>query len=375
MTSVLSRSEVGRVRMASLLLDSPSDRSRTALGVVEHFGAMQAQDAPGVAHSLGLRIGASEAAVVNALGSREIVRTWPMRGTLHLVASRDARWMLALMGAKMLKGAATRRASLGLDDEIAFRAVDVLAQTVADADGPVTRAACLESLARLGVAVEGQRGYHLLWFASQLGHLAGGPPMGKEQTFVSLGAWAPEHRDPAADQALALIASAYVRGHGPVDDRELARWTGLGLRESRAGLASAAADGRLVGVATEDGPAWVTPAALAAAGHMGADAAAPTRFLPGFDEFMLGYSERERAVDPRHAPTIVPGNNGVFKPTVVDRGRVVALWSRKLTAKAVRVTVTPLAALDRGARARVAAASAEVGDYAERPLDLTWSDA
>ena len=364
----LARADVDRLRLASLLLDGAADPVRTPVGVVEYFLAMQAQDAPGVAFSLGLRTGLGEHPIAAALDSREIVRTWPMRGTLHLVPSRDAKWMLALMGDRTLGGAARRRNTIGLPDDVAYRAVDVLADAVAHASNPLTRAECAAALSSAGIGGENSWTYHLLWFASALGHLAGGPPQGKEQTFVSLDAWAPEHRSPSTDEALALIAAAYVRGHGPVTDRELARWTGLGLRESRSALAMAEG---VVAVDTAHGPAWVSSVVL---DTVDLTTAVPTRLLPGFDEFMLGYSEAERAIDPAHHAAVVPGNNGMFKATVVDRGRVVALWGRKPAAKGVRVTVTPLATLGTAARSRIETAAAEYAAYVGLPLEVRWAD-
>ncbi len=70
MSVTLSRADVDRVRLASLLLDASAHPARTALGVVEHLLTMQAQDAPGVAFSLGLRTVLAEDAVSAALGSR-----------------------------------------------------------------------------------------------------------------------------------------------------------------------------------------------------------------------------------------------------------------------------------------------------------------
>jgi len=369
MALALSRADVDRARLASLLLDTAADPKRSPFGIVEHFLAMQAQDAPGVAFSMGLRTGLGEDAVADALNSREIVRTWPMRGTLHLVPSRDAKWMLALMGDRTLKGAARRRATIGLPDAVAFRAADVLADAVARAPGPLTRTACATALTDAGISGEGNWTYHLLWFASALGHLAGGPPQGKEQTFVGLDVWAPAHHSPSTEEALALVAAAYVRGHGPVTDRELSRWTGLGLGESRSGLAGAEG---IVEVDTDAGPAWVSPAVL---DKLELATTAPTRLLPGFDEFMLGYSEGERAIDPAHHAAVVPGKNGMFRATVVDTGRVVGLWERKPTAKAVRVTVTPLTTLDTAARSRISTAAGEYAAYVGRPLEVRWADA
>ncbi len=363
--STLTREDVDRARLASLLIDGAANPARSVLSIVEHFLAMQAQDAAGVAWSLALRNGATEARTVAALAGRDVVRTWPMRGTLHLIPSRDATWMIELMGGKALAGAARRRAMLGLDDDVAFRAVDVLAERVATAEGPVTRKACLAALAEAGISPDGQRGYHLLWFASQLGHIAGGPPQGKEQTFVSLETWAPTHHAPSREEALALVAGAYVRGHGPVTERELMRWTGLGRHDCHVGLTTAPG---VRAVQTEYGQAWIAGVAL------DSPAIAPTRLLPGFDEFMLGYPAEQRAIDPAHHQAVVPGNNGVFKPTVIDCGRVVALWSRKLLAKNVRVEITPLGTLDAPTRRRIGDAAELYAAYVERPLQLTWAD-
>jgi hypothetical protein len=141
------------------------------------------------------------------------------------------------------------------------------------------------------------------------------------------------------------------------------RWTGLGLRDCRVGLANAE---DILSVETDSGRAWVTGIALEAPGI------SPTRLLPGFDEFMLGYPADERAIDPAHHGEVVPGSNGVFKPTVIDCGRVVALWSRKLMTKTVRVEVTPLTPLDDGSRARIGDAAEEYADYVERPLEMNW---
>jgi len=141
------------------------------------------------------------------------------------------------------------------------------------------------------------------------------------------------------------------------------------LGESRSGLA--AAEG-IVEVDTDAGPAWVSPAVL---DKLELATTAPTRLLPGFDEFMLGYSEGERAIDPAHHAAVVPGKNGMFRATVVDTGRVVGLWERKPTAKAVRVTVTPLTTLDTAARSRISTAAGEYAAYVGRPLEVRWADA
>src|SRR4051794_12969954 len=102
------------LRLSSLLLrgNAPSSVHE----IVSWFGAMQAQDANSMLWSLGARLPGSTLSSVNeALEDRSVLRTWPMRGTVHLVPSEDAHWMLDLMGVRALAGAAKRRETLGLD--------------------------------------------------------------------------------------------------------------------------------------------------------------------------------------------------------------------------------------------------------------------
>ena len=81
--------------------------------------------------------------------------------------------------------------------------------------------------------------------------------------------------------------------------------------------------------------------------------------LPGFDEFVLGYADRSCAVPPEHADRIVPGGNGVFRPTVVHRGRVVGTWGWEGRGARRTVTATPFTTFpDEVAEAIPAAAAA-----------------
>ena len=63
--------------------------------------------------------------------------------------------------------------------------------------------------------------------------------------------------------------------------------------------------------------------------------------LPGFDEFVLGYADRSCAVPPEFADRIVPGGNGVFRPTVVHRGQVLGTWAWQGRGARRTVTATP----------------------------------
>lgn len=110
--------------------------------------------------------------------------------------------------------------------------------------GRLTRAAALASLQDAGLDTSGQRGYHLLWYASQVGVTCIGPMDGKEQTFVLLDQWAPRAGGLSPDDALVELAHRYFRSHGPATIKDFAGWTGLTLTAARAAVAGNA--GRLV---------------------------------------------------------------------------------------------------------------------------------
>jgi len=314
-------------------------------GVVTWLGAMQAQDLASGLWSLGIRLpGASLAEVEAALEAGEVLRTWPMRGTVHFVPSRDARWMVEILGERPLARASSRRAVIGLDGAVADRAVDVLGEALAGGRR-LTRAQCLETLATAGVPVPGQHGYHLLWYASQRGVTCIAGSLGGEQAFALLDDWAPDPHRPERDEALGIIALRYFRGHGPATRQDFTHWTGLTAADARRGLAVAGdalttvrSDGRELHLAAD-----LLDQHRAAPQHLGAD---DLLAVPGFDEYMLGFKDRALFLAPEHLSAVVPGGNGIFRATLVRQGRVIGTWTRALDRGDVLVKPLPLVPLD-----------------------------
>lgn len=358
------------LRMTSLLLHAQpaAGRPTDVAGVVEWFGAMQAQDAASALWSLGVRLPAlTQADVTDALEKREALRTWPMRGTVHLVPPRDAHWMLELTGTRALAGAAARRATIGLSEEAADRAVEVLGAALAGG-GRLTRAQCLATLSEAGVPVTGQWGYHLLWYASQRGVTCMAPNIGKEQSFVLLDEWVPDPHRPDHDEALGTIALRYFRSHGPTTRQDFAGWTGLTAAEAKRGIAAA---GDALTTVRVDGTEMVVDPALLDA-DTGDELGDELTVLPGFDEYLLGFKDRSLMLDPEHKQAIIPGGNGVFQSTVVRGGRVIGTWKRTTGRKQTVVTVRPLVPLPAAERARVEATFQPYAHFLDAPVEVRW---
>ena len=331
---------------------------------------MQAQDLASAMWSLGLRLpGSTESDILDALAGGQILRTWPMRGTIHLVPSQDAAWMLDLMGGNALATARRRREQLGLTQEDADRATSALADALAGGRR-LTRAESLTVINDAGITTEGQRGYHLLFYAAQTGVTCIGPQVDGQQTFVLLADWAPRPRRLEPREAAAELAFRYFRSHGPTTIQDFAGWTGLGLGVSRQAVADN--EGRLMPALAGGETVWLTLDSVETEPQV--RASTRTLVLPGFDELMLGYKDRSLHVPAGRFDAVVPGGNGMFRSTVVRGGVVRATWGRTLTATSVKVTVDPFEPMTAASLTGLDRAFGAYAAFLGRRLDLTVRD-
>jgi hypothetical protein len=358
----LSPDDARAIRMANLLLTRRPDGPDELTAVVEWFGAMQAQDVASGLWSLGARLPAyTRSQILDQLERRSVLRTWPMRGTIHFIPSRDAHWMLELTARRPFQAAEKRWASWGLDGATIDAAVDLLATTLAG-DRRLTRTDAVAMLNAAGIDTSAQRGYHILVAASVRGVVCIAPHVGNDPTFVLLDDWAGERTTPDRDTALGILAGRFFASHGPATEKDFAGWTGLSLTDARRGIAAH----DLATVRVDGTPMLVRRSDL--------DAVVPhdtIAVLPAFDEYLLGYKDRSQMATPAQLAAIVPGNNGVFQPTVVQNGKVVALWRRVTGKAATTITVTPFG---RVPRARVEAAFEPYAHYLEQPVRVKWAD-
>jgi hypothetical protein len=350
-----SPQEVALLRLAAQWLAGPGAAS--PVEAVRRLGAVQAQDLPGALTSVALRTAARRRKDVEvALDDGEIVRTWPMRGTLHLLAADDLRWMLELLASRALTALTARWKQLGLTGPDAERARELVTATLAG--GRMRRADLLTAIDDGGVSTAGQRGYHLLGYLARTGTLCLGPTDGAgEQLFVLIDDWVPAAPRPPRDEALGELARRFFLGHGPATVHDLARWAGLPLRDVRAGLATARPQLATLDV---DGVEHLldpeVPDRLAACREEADDVV----LLPGFDEFVLGYRDRSTVLAPEFAERIVPGNNGMFRPTVVLGGQVIGTWQWTGRGGNRVVTATPFTSFPASVEARIRDAAARL---------------
>ena len=361
----MSSLDIARLRLHAQGIARPWPAA-TPEQIVTHLGAVQAQDYQGALWSIGLRIAdAARTDVEQAIIRRTIVRTWPMRGTLHFVPAVDARWMLELMTPRIVRRTAGRHRQLELDDAAFRRSRAIVGRALRD-DPVLTRTAIFAALEKGGVATTGQRGVHILLHLSMERMICHGPHAGKQPTVVMFDDWITASRQLDRDDALRTLAERFFVSHGPATLRDFVWWTGLTMKDAKSGLHLAGP--ALDHVVVDDIDLW-----LARDHPVSLDAEPVASLLPGYDELMLGYTDRSAVLPPRRADRIAPGGNGLFLSTLVLDGRVQGTWRREVRAKSVVVEMAPFTRLT-AARTRAFAAAAErYGRYLGTDVTLVWT--
>jgi Winged helix DNA-binding domain len=349
--------------LAGPRLDSP-------LAVAERLLCLQAQDYWSGLASVAVRSGCGLAEVEAAFDAGSIVRAWPLRGTLHLLAAQDLGWLRELLAPRQLAGAALREQRLGLDTELIARATDVVIATLTAA-GPSSRAELNRAWAQAGLDSSGQRSYHLIWHLAHAGTIVLGPTRGGQQLFALTEQWigaagvvgaAGEAGEAGSggltrEAALELLARRYFSGHGPATAADLTRWANLTAADTRQAITAARRSLRVLSV---DGVEYLlapnTEDLLAACRGQAGEVLA----LPHFDELLLGYRNRNPTLPPARDIDVFANRNGVPARTIVHRGQVIATWKRPKRGSGAAVEVTPLVTATAAVVARAAARAAEI---------------
>jgi peptidoglycan hydrolase-like protein with peptidoglycan-binding domain len=242
---------------------------------------------------------------------RSLVITWANRGTLHLIAAEDEPLLHALTTSQLRTASDRRLSQEGVSAALARRGTAAIVSALGN-EGPQTRGQVRAVLERAGVPRQGQAMVHVLFSATLDGLIVRGPMIDGEHAFALVADWLGERPKIDRDRALKELARRYLIGHGPADDRDLAKWAQLRLRDARAGLNAIASeldhrpDG-LVDVHRDE----VAPLP-------------PPRLLGPFDPLLLGWSSRAFVLD-RAAEVVT--TNGIIRAIALVAGRAAGTWT------------------------------------------------
>ncbi len=340
----------------------------TPSAVVRWLGALQGQDYTGAKWAIGLRLpGSTDVDIEAAIANKVIVRTWALRGTLHLVAAEDLRWLVTLMAPHVLAGTARRFRELGLDEVTLMRSNMLIAHALQDGV-PRSRSDLFAMLEAHGLTTGGQRGIHRLLRASLDGLIYQGVAQRNVPTFIALDETLPNSKTLTRDEAVVELARRYFTSHGPATQQDFVWWSGLPTADAR--MALDALKPQLSQENVGDQCYWM--AATHAMDNADNATIANVHLLPGFDEYLLGYRHRSAVLDPHYANRIVPGGNGVFYPTIVSNGRVVGTWKRVFKKGSVVISPQPFTGLTATEHTGFNAAAQRYGEFLGMPVVVTF---
>jgi hypothetical protein len=327
----------------------------TPYDVVKGLVAVQAQDFLGSLWAVGLRMKkATEASIEEAIASRTIVRSWPMRGTLHFVAAEDLRWMLSLLTPRIVNRAAYHHRLSGLDEKIFAKCRKLIVKAL-EGGNLLTRDEVYDTFEKGKISTADQRGLHILGQLAHEGLICFGPRRGKQITFTLLDEWVPKPRKLDSDEALAELALRYFKSRGPATVNDFAWWSGLSLTEAKHGLEMAQPSLHHETIGDQD--CWMAADTLNVKVRK-----EPVHLLSSYDEYLIAYTDRSAALNPQFNHRVMTGN-GIFNPIIVVNGQVAGTWKRTIKKDTVTLDVKPLTPLSEAHRKALATKANRYGQF------------
>jgi Winged helix DNA-binding domain len=298
---------------------------RDAADVVAWLCAVQSQDFAGAKWALAQRAtGLSAQAIDQAYERGAILRTHVMRPTWHFVTPADIGWLLTLTAPRVHRLNARYCKANELDSRTVSRARTILARAL-DGGEHLTRAELGTALRRGRIEASGLR-LALITIDAELNQvICSGAMRGKQFTYASFRSRVPRSRELTRDEALAALTRRYFASHGPATLRDFAWWSGLAIRDVKAGVELVRP--AIVRETVKDLEYWTLASSAAS------QSSAPARtslvsLLPVYDEYLIAYKDREMVVGSgqlfRDAYTnhlVIDGRlGGTWKPTIARDG-------------------------------------------------------
>jgi len=353
-TRRLELSRLPRIRAAAQLLHRPASAT-DPVEIARAIAGAQAQDRHAGPLTFRSRSRSLTAADIERARTedRSLLRTWVMRKTIHLIPSDDAGWMLPLFEPETERWSRRRLGQLGMPESTQEKALREVERAL-EREGPLTRTELGERVAAAGIELSAQTRLHVMLLAVTSGLACLGPDRGASSCLMLRADWLAKPPPFDRERALAELARRYLRAFGPAKDRDFAYWSGLPLRDVRAGLSS-------IGSEIEQLSGGEEPMLRLRRGQSRLPRQGQVRMLANFDTYLLGWKDRTFSVAEHHARHVKEGGGGWIRPVVVRGGVVVGGWRSARRDGRIEITLN-LPERERSALA--GAIEAEVEDLA-----------
>jgi Winged helix DNA-binding domain len=306
---------------------------------------------------------------------RTLVKTWAMRGTLHLLPAAELPlWQAARSTTRRweagswLRGFGVTRQELALLLDAVGEALDGRVLTREELADEVAR---LTGSPRLGDKLRESWGA-LLKPAAALGRLCFAPSKGQQVRFTRPDSWLGGWREHDPEQALLEVFRRFLAASGPVTREDVTRWWGV---PSAAQVQRRIERlGEEVTVVDVDG----TSAYLLAADVAGLAGAAPSRsvrLLPAFDQYVVTATRQADHLTPGPFTQRIYRPQGWLSPVLLVGGRMDGVWRQEAKGRRLRVTIEPFATLPGWARRAAEGEAERMAAWSGAELELAFTEA
>jgi Winged helix DNA-binding domain len=320
--------------------------------VAAHICGAQAQDPRAGRLAFRCRLRGLRAADVEGarVEERSLLRAPAMRGTIHLIATEDAGWLLPLFSGSIAAGSRRRLAQLGVAATEQDRALASMGRLLS-AKGPLTRHDVMAHLEERGLRVSVQVRTHVVRLALAEGVACQGPGL----RLVHARDWVSPPSSHRWEEAMAELARRYLGAFGPATEADLARWSGLALRQCRSAMESIGAELEQARVGGQAAWALRRRRTRSPRGRVVA-------LLPPFDTSLLGHRDRGFLAQPAQWRRIAPGG-GILRPVALVDGVAAGTWSMRRSGARLDVRLEPFTGLDAADREALKAEAADVARF------------
>ncbi len=301
-------------------------RIKSAVEMVEWFGAVQGQEYGPTKWGLGLRLQhLTDCDIENELDEGKILRTHLLRPTWHLVSATDIRWLLKLTAPRVQKVNAFMYRQLELDDKVFNRCNDIIIETL-QGGKQLTREDINKELARNDIAAKGHRLSYIMMNAELEGIICSGARQGNQFTYALLDERARPGKPLGKDEALTELTIRYFNSRSPATVRDFATWSGLTITDCKKGIESIKPLLQSEIVEKQEYFFNECPS-------LENKQPDEIHLLPVYDEFIMGYKDRSAIM------TLKNGAPFRYDSMILAGGQVIGTWKRTFLKNAIDMEV------------------------------------
>ncbi|MGL5889682.1 MAG: winged helix DNA-binding domain-containing protein [Bacteroidia bacterium] len=348
-----------KIRMQQLLLWPQQVNS--GCNLLKQLGPVQAQGYTQGRRAIGLRLRNTTAAIIEKeIAEGKIIRSWMFRGTLHFAEAGQVREIQSALQPVVVKLLQPMLKNLGIDAAELKKATKVIEKHLSK-NSISTRDEIGAVLEQNNIAdANKQRLRYFLHYATATGLICHAPRSGSEDTFTLLDALLPASAHFVREDAVQNIVYRYFNTHGPASIADAVRWTGLPVSEIKKAVA---------GFDNEFEQALFGDEVVYFKNPAEPLEEIPLLLLAGFDEYIVGYKNRNHFLDSEHAAKVVTVN-GLFHPSIVVNGRVQGIWKLESSGKELQLKLNLFSPLTGKQKQQLTAAVERLSTFEDRMITL-----